>query len=133
MSEIFHILILELNLTFDYSTYFVIFSLAVSDISTSFTICFGWSDVRTHFTLFFFFLAVSDISSAVVSIPFNTSLQLHKLQFCHDIGACYWWMLGESTSTVASILNLFFIAVDRYFRNNFLLSYFIFEFYMIIE
>ncbi|XP_066931234.1 adenosine receptor A2b-like [Clytia hemisphaerica] len=59
-------------------------------------------------------LAFSDVLMAMVAIPFNISTQLHQFLFCHSISACYWWLLGESTSTVASILNLFFIALDRF-------------------
>ena len=53
---------------------------------------------------------------AIVVIPIQISKELHHWNmplFCHDLGMCYWVTLGDVVSNVASILNLFCIAVDR--------------------
>ena len=64
-------------------------------------------------TLFIMSLACSDMCFAMLQIPFKVSVMLHNGFFCHAMGACYWYLMSDIIVNVASIFNLFLIAIDR--------------------
>lgn len=70
--------------------------------------------LRNRVTVYFIVsLACSDMAYAIFQIPFNISMKLY-MRFCHDMPACYLMVISDSFCNVASILNLFLIAVDRF-------------------
>ena len=69
---------------------------------------------KLPFHFFFSFPACSDFMSAVFGIPFKISGKFNNNCFFHGIGACSLWMYTDAVGNVASILNLFLIAIDRY-------------------
>ena len=70
--------------------------------------------LRRHITNYFiFFLAISDIGVGVFVLPFRIFMALHNGMFCADKGYCVLHVILDTTCSVASVTNLFIIALDR--------------------
>ena len=60
------------------------------------------------------FLAAADMLNASVLIPMYISLKFRENYFCMGLTTCYWWIIGDSITTLASLLSLYFISIDRF-------------------
>lgn len=70
--------------------------------------------LRHRVTVYFIIsLAISDLAFAVSLIPFNISMKTYS-RFCHNRASCHWMIASDAFCNVASILNLFLIAIDRF-------------------
>eukprot|EP00111_Clytia_hemisphaerica_P011306 TCONS_00033102-protein len=71
--------------------------------------------LRQRVTVYFIVsLAIADLMNASAKIPIEISFEIHSKRFCHSQGVCYWYQIAENISTIASMLCLFFIAIDRF-------------------
>ena len=72
--------------------------------------------LRRHITNYFiFFLAISDIAVGLFVVPFRIFTASHNGMFCAEKGYCIVHVILDTTSSVASVINLLIIALDRSF------------------
>ena len=64
---------------------------------------------------FIFFLAISDIAVGLFVLPFRIYMSLHNQAFCASLGVCSFYVIIDTTCSVASVTNLLVIAMDRRF------------------
>ena len=72
--------------------------------------------LRRHITNYFiFFLAISDIAVGLFVLPFRIFMASNNGLFCAEKGYCVLYLILDTTSSVASVINLLIIALDRSF------------------
>ncbi|XP_078346943.1 histamine H2 receptor-like [Oculina patagonica] len=64
--------------------------------------------------LFIFSLAVSDLLTASLSMPFDVDQQLSDSEWTHSEGLCQAWTTAYLITVPSSIWNLLVVSVDRY-------------------
>lgn len=73
------------------------------------------SQLRSSPTMLFIFsLAVSDLLTATLSIPFDVDQQLSDSKWTHSEGLCQAWTTAYLITVPSSIWNLLVVSVDRY-------------------
>ena len=64
--------------------------------------------------LFIFSLAISDLLTATLSMPFDVDQQLVQFKWVHSEGLCEAWTTAYLITVPSSIWNLLVVSVDRY-------------------
>ena len=59
------------------------------------------------------FTAASDMTMALSQIPLRILYVVHDKYFCYSLAVCYVRQFTDYVGGIASILNLFFISLDR--------------------
>lgn len=73
------------------------------------------SQLRSSPTMLFIFsLAVSDLLTATLSMPFDVDQQLSDSKWTHSEGLCQAWTTAYLITVPSSIWNLLVVSVDRY-------------------
>lgn len=80
--------------------------------------------LRKTTNYFIFSLAISDLMTALFSMPFDVQIQLNPLQWTSGEFMCDFWVFMYLIAAPTSILNLMAVSLDRFFAISWPLRYY---------